>query len=332
MNEPATTRSADRGRAVAVALGAVLLQALMVIAFAWPAARTAPRDVPLVVAGPDAAVASVADRLGRERPGAFEIEKRADEAAARKALTGREAYGAIVVTSSGTRVLVASAASPMLAQQLGQVAQQLSGAPLLVPQDVVPADSDDPRGMGFAAMVLPLIMSGIAAAGLLSLLVSSVAWRAAGVLVFSVLGGLLSAALAQSWLSILPGSYLAASAVVALAVFAVAGTVAGLAAVMGRAGIGLGALTMLLLGNPLAAPTSAPELLPEPWGAVGQLLPPGAAITLMRSVAFFDGAGSGGPLTVLLIWAAAAVALLGAGALRGRVGPAEPARALVPAT
>jgi len=29
---------------------------------------------------------------------------------------------------------------------------------------------------------------------------------------------------------------------------------------------------VFLLGNPLSGLTSAPELLPQPWGAVGQLL------------------------------------------------------------
>ncbi|GAA2090900.1 hypothetical protein [Actinomadura alba] len=307
----------DSTRAVAIGIGVVVLQALMVIAFAWPAVRTDPRDVPLVVAGPEAAAVAVSDRLTRERPGAFDIERVADEPAAREALTDRDAYGAIVVGPSGPRVLVASAASPVLAQQLGQLAQQLSGAPVAAAHDVVPADSDDPRGAGFAAMVLPLVMSGLAAAGLLTLLVSSVAWRAVGVLVFAVLGGFAGVALAQGWLSLLPGSYLAVSAAVALGIFAVTATVAGLSVVIGRAGLGLGALTMLLLGNPLSAAASAPELLPEPWGAIGQALPPGATVSLLRSVAFFDGAAAGGPLTVLLVWSAAAIALFAAGALKG---------------
>jgi hypothetical protein len=320
----------NASRALGIALGAVLLQALMLVAFGWPAARSAPHDVPLVVAGPEAGVVAVTDRLTHDRPGMFKIEKLPDEAAARQALTDRDAYGAIVVTPAGPRVLVASAASPVIAQQLGQVAQQLSGVPVAAAQDVVPADPDDPRGAAFAAMVLPLIMSGIAGGVLLTLLVPSVGWRFAGTLIFAALGGLAGTALAQGWLSVLPGSYLANSAVVALAVFSVAGTITGLGAVIGRPGVGLGALTMLLLGNPLSAAAAAPELLPQPWGEIGQLLPPGAATTLLRSVAFFDGSGAGRPLTVLLLWAAAAVVLLAAGAFRGRSAVAEPVAEPVP--
>ncbi|MBF6481681.1 hypothetical protein IU408_26580, partial [Nocardia cyriacigeorgica] len=128
-----------------------------------------------------------------------------------------------------------------------------------------------------------------------------------------------------------PGNYLVLSAVAGLVSFAVAGTVAGLATVIGRAGIGIAALTMLLIGNPFSAATSAPELLPQPWGAIGQLLPPGAAASLLRSVAFFDGAGATGPLVVLLVWAGAAVGLLGIGAVRERRGTDAQASAPVPA-
>ncbi|MBT2209425.1 hypothetical protein [Actinomadura sp. NEAU-AAG7] len=312
-------RSSLPSRVLGVAVGAALLQLIMITAFAWPVARTGPRDVPIVVTGPQAS--AVADRLEHERPGAFAVETRRDEAAAREALTDREAYGAIVTTPAGPRVLTASAASPMVAQQLGALAEKLTGpqgARGAAVQDVVAADSDDPRGTGFGALVLPLIMSGLAAAVLLTFAIRAVAWRAAGVVLFAVLGGFGVAALAQGWLSLLPGSYLTLAGVLALSILAVAGTVAGLAAALGRAGIGAGGLLMLLLGNPLSAASSAPELLPQPWGEIGQFLPPGAAVTLIRSTSFFDGAGAARALTVLAAWAAAGLALLAVGALRRR--------------
>lgn len=322
MHTPAT-------RAIAAAFAAVAIQALMVFAFGWPSAQLAPRDVPLVVAGPQAPATAIANKLAEERPGAFEITRLPDETAARAALTDRDAYGAIVVSPAGPRVLVASAASPALAQQLGMVAQQMSGRPAPPVQDVVPGDGDDPRGAAFGSMVLPLVMSGIVAGVLLTLLVSSIGWRIAGLAGFAILGGSATAAIAQTGLSVLPGSYLAVSGVLALASLAVAGSLTGPAALIGRAGIGLGALVMLLLGNPLSAATSAPELLPQPWGAIGQAMPPGAAADLLRSVAYFDGAGAAAPLTVLLIWAAAGVLLTTAGVFRARGRTAavgEPAR------
>ena len=326
-------RSSPAARAVGAAVGAALLQLIMIVAFSWPAARTEPRDVPIVVTGPQAAV--VADALDRRRPGAFDVRVRPDEAAARAAIADREAYGAVVTAPSGPKVLTASAASPVVAQQLGAVAAGLrpGGAPDSVPvQDVVAADADDPRGAGFGALALPLVMSGLAAAVLLTFALPSLAWRAAGTAIFAVLGGLDVAWIAQGCLSLLPGPYVTLAGVMSLTLFAVTGTVVGLAAAMGRAGIGLGGLTLLLLGNPLSAATSAPELLPQPWGTIGQYLPPGASATLLRSAAYFDGAGGAGPLTVLAAWVFAALALMVLGGLRRRSrGEFVPDREPVPA-
>lgn len=301
-------------RAVAFGLAAALIQALMLIAFAWPASHTAPRDLPIAVSGPQAGM--VVERLEQQSPGAFEPIVLPDETAAREAITDREAYGAIVTGGGAPRLLVASGASPVVAQQLTQIGQRMAGAPATPVEDVVAADPDDPRGAGFGAMALPLVMAGIAASVLLTLMVGSTAGRLVGALTFGVAGGLLSMVIVQGWLSLVPGNYLTLSAVAGLISFAVAGSIVGLSSVIGRAGIALGALTMLLIGNPFSAATSAPELLPQPWGTVGQLLPPGAGATLVRSVAFFDGARAGGPLLVLLGWAAAGLVLLGIGIFR----------------
>ncbi|WP_067864258.1 hypothetical protein [Nocardia shimofusensis] len=303
-------------RAIAVGLGAALLQLLMLVAFAWPAANLAPRDLPIAVAGPQAAM--VTERLAAADPDAFAVTTLPDAAAARTAIENREVYGAIVTGEGAPRMLVASAAGPAVSQQLTAMAQQLSGTTGAPVEDVVAADTDDPRGVVFGSMVLPLVMSGIAAGALLFLVVTGAGARLAGVLTFGVVGGLGSMLLAQGWLSALPGNYLALAAVAGLSSLGVAGVIVGLASLIGPAGIGIGALTMLLIGNPFSAATSAPELLPQPWGAIGQLLPPGAAGSLLRSVAFFDGAGGMKPLVVLLIWAATGLALLGLAALRER--------------
>lgn len=71
---------------------------------------------------------------------------------------------------------------------------------------------------------------------------------------------------------------------------------------LGLPGLGLTALVMVVLGNPLSGGSSAPQMLPAGWGAFGQWLPPGAGITALRGVAFFDGAGSGMAFAVLGGW------------------------------
>ena len=103
-----------------------------------------------------------------------------------------------------------------------------------------------------------------------------------------------------------------------LTVLAIAAGATGLLALVGEAGLVLAALVMVLLGNPLSGVPSAPELLPQPFGTIGQLLPPGTGGSLLRSTAFFDGNAAGGPLTVLAVWAVLGLAAVWAGGLRRR--------------
>ncbi|UMG94120.1 hypothetical protein [Nocardioides sp. TF02-7] len=119
--------------------------------------------------------------------------------------------------------------------------------------------------------------------------------------------GLALTGVLQGWMEALSGSYWANASVVALGVLAGALPVIGLHRLLGRPGIGVVALLVMLVGNPLSGVASAPELLPVGW--LGQLLPPGATGTALRGTAFFDGAGAGEALLVLLCWAAVGLVL-----------------------
>jgi hypothetical protein len=136
--------------------------------------------------------------------------------------------------------------------------------------------------------------------------------RVTAALVAAAAAGLTLAAMLQYWFGALEGSYWANAGVIALAVAAVALTVAGLRQLLGMAGIGLAALLMMLLGSPLSGVATAPELLPTGWATLGQLMPPGATGAALRATSFFDGVGVGTPLLVLGAWllAGAALALL----------------------
>jgi len=286
----------------------VVVQSLLVAFFAWPSLRMAPRDLPVVVAGPAPAVAAVEAKLDSIRPGGFEVTGVADEAAADRALRDRAAYAAFIPGADGTTmtVHVASAASPTVASVL---TQQLAGPQVRV-VDVVPVDPDDPRGAGLASAFLPMLLTAIVAAALLWMAVRGRWGRVVGVVTFAVLAGLAEAAILVYGYGALAGSYPAIAAVLALIAAAITGVVTGLAAVFGRIGVALGALVVFVLGNPLSAINSAPELLPQPWGAVGQFLPPGAGGTLLRSVAYFDGAAAATPAWTLAAYALVGLALI----------------------
>jgi hypothetical protein len=360
-------------RPAGVALAVVAIQILLVAFFTWPAIKSQPRDLPVVVAGSSASVAAVTAQLEQAQPNGFAVTRVADAASADDALRDRKAYAAFIPGPSGMSVHVASAASPAVASlftqqaarlaqpgqpaQPGQSAQPTqptqpgestqsgesgqpakpgqSAAPAQSAQsgqpaepgqlaeaalsesaqqavsvvDVVPVDPDDPRGAGLASALLPMILTSIAAGAAIFLLVQSRRGRLVGLITFAAAAGLAEAASLQYGLGALPGDYLANAGVLALVTGAIASTVTGLASLIGPAGIGLGALVVFLLGNPLSALNSAPELLPQPWGQIGQLLPLGAGGTLIRSVAYFGGAGGATAAWALATWTVLGIAL-----------------------
>ncbi|MEU9310958.1 ABC transporter permease [Streptomyces sp. NPDC048256] len=292
-------------RLIAVVLLVPTVAAVALWAFAWPAARTAPRDLPLGVAGPPAATAQLEKQLTRHE-GAFEIHHYADATAARDAVEDRTVYGAVVVTAEGSELLTASAASPLVAQLLQQaVAQQAAASGTRVETvDVVAAPAADPRGSALGASVLPLALAGIAAGALVSLLGLRGVRAVIALVGAAALVGSVAAALAHSWLGVLTGDWWAEAAVLGLSTLAVSAAVAGCAALLGTPGIGAVSFVVMFLGNPFSGATSAPRMLPEPVGVIGQWLPPGAGTTLLRSVSFFDGAAATGPALTLVWWAA----------------------------
>ena len=191
-------------------------------------------------------------------------------------------------------------------------------------EDVVPATK---ASGGLAASVLPLVLAGTLT-GVLSSILAAGAWHRAGLVVAgAVLAGLTATLIVQSWLDVIGGDWWANGAALSLMVLAIASVVSGLEALLGKAGIALGALTMIFVGNPFSGVAASPEMLPEGAGTIGQLLPPGAGGNLVRSTGFFDGAAAGGHIAVLATWACAGFVLLGLAALRNR----RPVTAATPA-
>ncbi|WP_053171561.1 hypothetical protein, partial [Streptomyces sp. SBT349] len=309
---PSYAPSSAPGRsALLVALLVPAVVAFALWAFAWPAARTAPDGLPVGVAGPAAAAERVAGQL-RAQDGAFEVRVYEDEAAARGAIEDREVYGAFLVgRGESSEVLTASAGGASVAQLLADLgARQAPEGARVTVTDVVPAPAADPRGAAFTSAVLPLALAGIATGAAATALGLRRGRALLTLIGAAALTGAVGAAIAQGWLDVLGGTWLAVAAVLALVVAAGAATVAGAAARLGPAGLGVGSLVVMLLGNPWSGAGSAPEMLPEPVGTLGAWLPTGAGATLLRSVAFFDGAAVAQPLAVLLAWTALGTAAL----------------------
>jgi hypothetical protein len=291
-----------------------LMIVLAVLAFAWPAARIAPRHLPVGIVGTVGTSEQVVAGLDRSDPGGFDVRRYADEASARAAIQHRDIYGAFAVSRGGVTVLEASAASPSVAQLLSTVGQHLGSSRPAV-SDVVPLSASDPRGLVLPSALLPMTICGVIMASVIGLVLGfRPAWRQImALIVVSAAAGLGAYLIAQGFLGALPHEAVATWAAVSLIVLAIGATTAGLIALIGAAGLGLGILLMIFIGNPFSGVTSAPELLPAPVGTIGQWLPPGAGASLLRSTAYFGGHGAAGHLTVLLVWIAAGLVAIVAG-------------------
>jgi hypothetical protein len=282
---------------------------LAVLAFAWPAGRIAPRNLPVGIVGTTSASAQLVAGLSKTEPDAFDFHLYADESAARAAILDRDVYGAFMVTSDSITVLEASAASSTVAALLtnaGQLADRRTeqSTTAVTSVDVVPSSASDPRGLVLSSALLPLTICSIIIASVIGLLVGfRPAWRQIMALtVIAAVAGLAVYAVAQGFLGALPHGHLATWVSLSLTLFAISSTAAGLIALIGARGFGLGAALMVFVGNPFSGATSAPQLLPDWVDHVGQWLPPGAGVNLLRSTAYFGGHGAAGHIVVLLLW------------------------------
>jgi hypothetical protein len=310
---------AARAAGIVVALTAVV--AIVALAFALPAAKSGPHDVPIGVAGPQAANGQVAAMLDERAPGAFAVTYYPGVDALREAIENRQVYGGLSLGPAGPTLLIASGASPAVAQALTQLgagmAAQTGSAPAV--EDVAPLPAADPRGTGLAASALPITLAGILPAIALTLGLRREVWtRLAAAVVFSGVAAWTITALLYYVLGSFDQNFWGVTAGLTLGLLACGLPVLGLGSLFGRAGLACGAVLALLIGNPLSGLSSAPEMLPRGWGEVGQWMPQGATATLLRSTAFFDGAGATTAVVVAICWAVAGAVLVTLAALRQR--------------
>jgi hypothetical protein len=326
--------AAIRATGIIVVLTVVL--AILAIAFALPAARSRPHDIPIGAAGPMAAGSGlgtpplgrgVAEILEQHAPGAFAITYYPGETALGNAIRNRDVYGGISFAPDGPpSLLIATGGSPMVAQMLTQIGNgiaQQAGTPLHT-EDLAPPTADDPRGAGLAASALPITLASVLPAVALVLLLRRQVWtRFVAAVVFAAGAGATIAALLRYVFGSIDQNVWGVAAGLTLGLLAAGLSMLALGSLFGRSGLAVGALLALLLGNPLSGLNSAPEMLPSGWGALGQWLPQGATATLLRSTAFFDGAGATTAIAVLICWAVAGTALIVIAAVRqGRSVPA----------
>lgn len=305
-------------------LGLALILVALLMLFILPSLNSGPHDLTLGVVGEAEVVAGVDHALQEGSPGAFDIKRLGSTNELREAISNREVVGGFDLTGKTVDVFVASADSTAVSGTIdaaGTAIADSSGSETTV-TDVVPLPAEDPTGVGIGGLAFPLVFGGIVpAVAFRSLLPGRRGWILAGLLGFSLVGGLTVAVVLRFVFGSIEGSVLPVAAAVGLGIAALALPLAGLDECFGGKGFTVAAMTMMFVGNPFAGIATGAQWLPAGVALIGQSLPPGAAGTLVRAVAYFDGAGGASAALTLLLWVLLGLGLWFAGPrLRPRSG------------
>ena len=193
------------------------------------------------------------------------------------------------------------------AAQLEQMKAQAEQASAMTVKTtaVVPLSDSDTSGSGIAIAAFPLVMGGTIG-GVLSLTLIKGTWRRfATATLYAVIAGALTALILSTWFGFIPGDFATLWAAFAATYLATASFMIGMGALLvPAAGLGLGAVVTMFIGNPISGASMPSVFLPGAWGQIGQMLVPGASSTLLRSIAYFPEAATSDQWLVLGSWIA----------------------------
>ena len=163
----------------------------------------------------------------------------------------------------------------------------------LATEDLAPPTADDPRGAGLAASALPITLAGMLPAIALVMVLKREVWtRFAAVVVFAGLAGVTIAALLRYVFGSIDQNFWGVAGGLTLGVLAAGLSMLGLGSLFGRVGLAVGRAAGAAAGQSAVRPDQRTRDAAQRLGQLGQLLPQGANATLLRSTAFFSGAGA----------------------------------------
>ena len=170
---------------------------------------------------------------------------------------------------------------------------------------VVPLSESDSSGSGIAIAAFPLVIGGILGGSFSALRVNGTWRRFATATLYAVTAGALTALILNVWFGMIPGDFATLWAAFSATYLATASFIVGVSALAAPiVGLGVGAVVTMFIGNPISGATMPSVFLPGAWGAIGQMMVPGASSTLLRSIAYFPEAATSGQWLVLGSWIA----------------------------
>jgi hypothetical protein len=266
-----------------------------------------PRDLPIAFVGDP----TQAQGFEAQSEGKLSVRAVPDVTAAEGEIRHRDVYGAVVPNPSGgiNQLLIAPAASNQTANFLRNTLGQPTDGTVPKVTEVVPLPSDDSAGASIGLLLQVLILGGtIGVIGMASLVPHLRADFRHGILPITFLGtyalllGLVLTGIAAAFGVATDVSFIDRVLSFALISLAITASTAALVALIGPAGSGVAALVYFLIGTQVSGANTAPEFLAPFWRVLGEYLPNGAGVTLLRNVFYFPDASVGKSITILAVY------------------------------
>ena len=256
-----------------------------------------------------------------EKTFSLQVTHYPDEAAVKDAIGEAKIWGALIPASAAgapsTLIVVPSISdlSPLdIAAQFEHAAKITGQPPLRVQQYApVPLAKKDPFGLVQSLMLIPLLVGGYMSSTLLLAATGKAAgrWRAAQLAGFAIVAGLAVNLVVGVWLQgYASGKFWIVWPICSLIIAAVASVAAVLQKLIGAAGTLLTIIVIILFGNPSSGGANGVPYLPTFWRDIGPYLPPRNGYILLHQTIYFSGHGITQALVVLLVYLAAAAAML----------------------
>ena len=126
-NNAETEQPSSWRKVIAIAMLASVIVSIVILAFTWPTKAMETKNLPVSIAGPEAAVSQFEQGLKDRGIETFEFKQASSREDAERQIKERETYGAIVFTEGAApEVMTAPAANASANQMLTGVAQQMN--------------------------------------------------------------------------------------------------------------------------------------------------------------------------------------------------------------
>jgi hypothetical protein len=304
----------------------ILIGTAFLLIFLTALHRPSPHAVPVGVVGPAGTSQSIPASAG------LDVRTLTSTTQARQEIKDNTIYAAYVVQDGHYQMLGSSAHGATAYHTLEGIFTGLAashGAQLQV-TDVVPVAPADPNGVSIFYLIFGVTLgaflfgqNSFATARRLPVKVKLMQMT-----IFSVVLGIIAVLIARVWIHAAPGPVFAEGGVLILLGAAIGAFTLAITTLLADIGVAIATIIGLILGTAISGGPVPVDFLPSGYGFLASAFPPGATVSALRDIAYYNSGAAVGPLLVLVAWIVVCVLIVFAvSSRRARMAQGQPAQA-----